>query len=136
LKLIPHLSFNGDCEEALHFYEKTLGGKIEFMAKYEGTPAETQVPGDWRKKIMHATFSVSGQTVMAVDAPTGHYKKPQGFAVSINVDDQEEAQRIFKALSESGVVQMPMQKTFWSPAFGMVTDRFGTPWMVNCENPK
>jgi PhnB protein len=132
MSLIPHLTFDGHCEEAFKFYEKNLGGKIEFMGKYEGSPAEGQVPANWRGKIVHATISIDGQPVMGVDAPPDHFKKPQGFSLSIDAQDPKDAERLFNALSAGGSVQMPLQKTFWASAFGMLTDRFGIPWMINC----
>lgn len=133
MQVNPYLYFNGQCEEAFKFYEKLLGGKIEVLMPHEGTPAADHVPADWRKKIMHARMVVDGQTLMASDAPPGHYHKPQGYAVSISVKDPADADRIFLALAENGKVNMPIQETFWAQRFGMLVDRFGIPWMVNCE---
>jgi len=133
MQLNPYLTFNGQCEAAFKFYEKCLGGKIEAMLTHEGTPAEQQVPPEWRKKILHARLTVGDQVLMASDAPPDRYEKPQGFSVSLNIDNAGEAERIFRALSENGSVQMPLQQTFWAVRFGMLVDRFGTPWMVNCE---
>lgn len=133
MQVNPYLYFNGQCEEAFKFYEKLLGGKIEVLMPHEGTPAADHVPADWRKKIMHARMVVDGQTLMASDAPPGHYHKPQGYAVSISVKDPADADRIFHALAENGKVNMPIQETFWAQRFGMLVDRFDIPWMVNCE---
>ena len=133
MQLNPYLLFNGQCEAAFRFYEKCLGGKIEAMMTHAGTPAEQQVPSEWRNKILHARLTVSDQVLMASDAPPERYEKPQGFSVSLNIDNAGEAERIFRALSENGKVHMPMQQTFWAARFGMCVDRFGTPWMVNCE---
>jgi len=133
MQLNPYLLFNGTCEEAFKFYEKCLGGKIEAMMTHAGTPMESHTPREWLNKILHARMSVDGQVLMASDAPPGHYKEPQGFSVSLSMKSTVDGERIFNALGEGGKVGMPFQKTFWSPGFGMVTDRFGIPWMVNCE---
>ena len=133
MQLNPYLTFNGQCEAAFKFYEKCLGGKIEAMLTHEGTPAEQGVPTEWRKKILHARLTVGDQELMASDAPPERYEKPQGFSVSLNVNTPAEAERIFHALAENGKVQMPLAQTFWAIRFGMCVDRFGIPWMVNCE---
>lgn len=133
MQLNPYLFFNGDCEVAFKFYEQCLGGKIEGMLTHAGTPAESHVPPEWRDKILHARLTVGDQVLMASDAPPGHYNQPKGFSVSIQIKDPAEAERIFEALSENGTVQMPMAETFWAARFGMLVDRFGIPWMVNCE---
>jgi PhnB protein len=133
MQLSPYLYFNGTCEEAFKFYEKCLGGKIEAMMNHIGTPAESQVPPEWRNKILQARLSVGGTVLMAGDAPPGRFSPQQGFSVSLTMKDPVEGERIFKALSEGGKVGMPFQKTFWSAGFGMATDRFGIPWMINCE---
>jgi PhnB protein len=133
VQLNPYLFFNGQCEEAFKFYADCLGGQIEAMMTHAGTPAEEQVPAEWREKIIHARLTVAGQVLMASDAPPEHYQKPQGFSVSLGISDPAEAERIFNALAESGTVQMPLQQTFWARSFGMCVDRFGVPWMINCE---
>jgi PhnB protein len=133
MQLNPYLLFNGDCEAAFKFYEKVLGAKIENMIPHAGSPAESQVPAEWRSKILHASITLNGQLIMASDAPPGRYSKPGGFSVNISVTDPKEADRIFSALSEGGAVHMPIAETFWAVRFGMFTDRFGIPWMVNCE---
>jgi PhnB protein len=133
MKLNAYLVFNGQCEEAFKFYEKVLGGKIEAMFTHAGTPAAGGVPPEWLSKIMHVSLSVDGSVLMGSDAPPDHYKAPGGFSVNIAVDRVVDAERIFAALSEGGKVGMPIQKTFWAERWGMTTDRFGIPWMVNCE---
>jgi PhnB protein len=132
MQLDSYLLFNGQCEAAFKFYAQVLGGKIEAMMTHAGTPAEEQVPAVWRDKILHARLVVDDQALMASDAPPGRYDKPQGFSVSIGLNDVAKAERIFNALAESGTVQMPFQQTFWAAGFGMCVDRFGIPWMVNC----
>jgi PhnB protein len=133
MQLNPYLLFNGECEAAFKFYEKCLGGKIETMLTNAGTPAEEHVPAEWRDKILHARMVVGDQVLLASDAPPGHYSQPTGISVSIQLKDKAEAERIFNELAENGTTQMPFQETFGSPGFGMCADRFGIPWMVNCE---
>jgi PhnB protein len=133
MQLSTHLLFNGQCEAAFQFYEQCLGAKITFTTTYAGTPAEEQAPAEWRSKILHATLQVGDQVLMGADSPPGRYQPPQGFSVSLAVKDPAEAERIFHALAEYGKVIMPIQPTFWSPRFGMFVDRFGIPWMINCE---
>ena len=133
MQLSPYLFFNGDCETAFKFYEQLLGGKIDALMTHAGTPAGEQVPAEWRDKILHARMTVGDTALMASDAPPGHYESPKGFSVSIQLKDLKDAERIFNALAENGTVQMPFQKTFWAAGFGMCVDRFGIPWMVNCD---
>ena len=133
MQISPYLYFNGQCEAAFRFYEKVLGGKIEAMMPHEGTPAASQVPAEWRSKILHARLVVGDSVLMASDAPPDHYSKPQGFSVSLEIKSVPEAERVFQALSEKGKVTMPMAETFWAARFGMAVDQFGIAWMVNCE---
>jgi PhnB protein len=133
MQLNSYLTFNGQCETAFRFYEQSLGGKIEAMITHAGTPAEAHVPPEWRDKIMHARLNVGNGTVMGSDAPADRYEAPKGSWVQIAIGDPLEAERIFQALAENGTVKMPMQKTFWAASFGMLVDRFGIPWMINCE---
>jgi PhnB protein len=135
MQLNPYLTFDGNCEAAFRFYEKALGGKIEAMLTHEGSPAASQVPAHWLKKILHARLSVGGEVLMGSDAPPDRREPMKGFSVTLSVSDPREAERIFEALSEDATVRMPMQETFWALRFGMLVDRFGTPWMVNCERP-
>jgi PhnB protein len=131
----PHtyLVFKGQCEEAFNFYAERLGGRIVTMLTHEGVPAASQVPAEWKSKILHATIQVGDKLLMGADAPPEHYQQPQGFSVMAAVSDVEEAERVFHALADGGTVRMPIQQTFWSPRFGALIDRFGIPWMINCE---
>lgn len=135
MQLNPYLHFNGQCEEAFNFYNQCFGGKIEAMLPHSGSPAESSIPADWKNKIMHARLVVGDQAIMGCDAPPNHYQKPQGFSASIQVGDASIADRIFGELALGGNVTMPIQETFWALRFGMVIDRFGIPWMVNCSKP-
>jgi PhnB protein len=132
MQINPYLFYNGNCEAAFRFYEKTLGGKIEMMVTHEQAPADMPSPPDWQKKIMHGRISIDGQVIMASDAPPGRFNKAQGFRVSLTFGDPAEAERRFKVLSEGGSVDMAFSKTFFSRGFGMCVDQFGIPWMVNC----
>ncbi len=133
MEINPYLLFDGRCEEAFKFYERCLGGNIETMMPHEGTPAAEHAPANWLKKILHARLNVKGGILMGSDAPPGHYEKPQGFSVSLSLNDPKEAERIFHDLSEKAEIHMPLAPTFWAERFGMLTDRFGIPWMINCE---
>lgn len=133
MQLNSYLYFNGQCEAAFKFYEKVLDGKIVAMMPHEGTPAAESVPPQWRKKIIHARLVVGDTVLMGSDTPPPHQEEMKGFSVTIGVDDPKEAERIFHALAENGIVRMPIQETFWAIRFGMLADQFGTPWMINCE---
>jgi len=131
----PYLNFDGQCAEAFRFYERVLGGKIEVMMTHRESPIAGEVPAEWRDRILHARLAVGDQVLMASDSPPEMYQKPQGLYVSLNVEQSADAQRIFQALAENGTVTMPFEKTFWAAGgFGMLVDRFGTPWMINCEH--
>jgi PhnB protein len=133
MQINPYLLFNGNCEEAFKFYEKLFGGKIEAMMTHAGTPAGENVPAEWGEKILHARLAVGDQILMASDAPPSHFEKPQGFSVSLDIKSPAEAERIFNGLAEKGKTTMPFGQTFWAYRFGMAVDRFGIPWIINCE---
>jgi PhnB protein len=132
MQVNPYLFYDGNCEEALKYYQKVLGARIEAMLPYEGGPPEMQIPPEHKKKIMHARVTIDGEVLMASDAAPGHFQKPQGYAVSLQVEDPADAERRFKALADGGSINMPFGKTFFSKGFGMCVDKFGIPWMVNC----
>jgi PhnB protein len=129
----PYLFFGGRCEEALEFYRTALGAQVDFLMRYKESP-EPLPPGrllpGFENKVMHATFRISGSTLMAADG-CEEGQSFAGFSLSLAVPTQAEADRAFTALSDGGKVKMPLTKTFWSPCFGMVTDRFGLGWMVS-----
>ena len=133
MQLNPYLTFNGQCEAAFKFYERCLGGKIIAMMTHVGTPAEQQVPAEWRNKIMHARLTVNDEVLMGSDAPPDHYQQPKGISVALQIKNAADAERTFHALAENGTIQMPIQETFWATRFGMLVDQFGIPWMINCE---
>ncbi len=133
MKINPYLNFNGNCAEAFDFYAKVLGGKDLQVMTFADAPPGMPVTPESKNQVMHARFTVGDTTIMGSDAPGGRYNKPQGFYVNIGVDKPEEADRIFAALSQGGSISMPIAETFWAKRFGMLTDKFGTNWMVNCE---
>jgi PhnB protein len=134
MKLNTYLNFNGNCEEALKFYEKVLGGKLVFLMRYSEAPAGSDSTKEMSNKIMHGRIVVGDNVLMASDCPPNYYKPQAGFAINIGVDSPEEAERFFKALSENAAsIHMPIGETFWAERFGMLVDQFGVPWMVNCE---
>ena len=133
MQLNPYLSFDGRCEAAFKFYEKVLGGKIVAMMTFGETPMKDQMPAEWHGKIAHARLTVGDAVLMGGDPPPQHYQPPKGITVTLGTVDPAEAERVFEALSEGGMVTMPIAETFWARRFGMLTDRFGIPWMINCE---
>jgi PhnB protein len=128
-----YLFFGGRCEEALAFYRSALGAEVDFVMHYKDSP-EPQPPGrippGWESKVMHATFRIGGTTLMASDG-CEEGANFSGFSLSLTTPTQAEADRAFAALAEGGQVRMPLTKTFWSPCFGMLSDRFGIGWMVS-----
>jgi PhnB protein len=126
-----YLTFNGNCGDAMRFYEKTLGGKLDVMTMGE-SPIAAQTPPEAKNRVMHARLKFDGGMLMASDdQPGAKSTGMHGFSVSLIYKTADEARRVFDALAKGGNVTMPFQKVFWSEGFGMVTDRFGTPWMLN-----
>lgn len=133
MQIQPYLNFDGQCRQAFTFYQQVLGGVLATMQTHGESPMAAHTPPEWHDRILHARLVVGEEELMGSDSPPNGHAQPQGFAVSLNIDSAAEAERIFAALAEGGAVQMPLQQTFWAGRFGMVTDRFGVPWMVNCE---
>ncbi|WP_246661029.1 MULTISPECIES: VOC family protein [unclassified Tardiphaga] len=125
------MHYSGNCEEALNFYVKAIGAKIDVIMHVKGSPAEEHLPPEMADKVLHSQFTIDGEVVMASDAPPAHFEKPQGFSVALQIQDPAEGERIFKALADGGAIKMPYGATFWSKGFGMCIDKFGIPWMVN-----
>lgn len=133
MKLSPYLMFDGQCEAAFQFYAQCLGGKIGAMMTNGESPMADQTPPERLNAIVHASLHLGDMLLMGSDCPPDYYRTPQGSAVWFSVTDPAEAERIFSALAESGTVQMPMEQTFWAVRFGMCMDRFGTNWMISCD---
>ncbi|WP_374274093.1 VOC family protein [Brevundimonas sp.] len=135
MKIVPSLSFNGQCREAFEFYAQVLGGRITTAMRYADGPPEMQGDPKYNDWLMHCWMDVGDQSIMGADmdvqwAP--NIQKPKnGFDVGLHTDDADQARRWFDALSEGGKVVMPFEKTFWSPGFGGCVDKFGVPWMIN-----
>lgn len=131
MQLQPYLFFDGHCAEAFRFYQRVFGGTLD-MITHGDSPLSNETPAEWRDRIMHARLEVGDAVLMGSDVPPDEYKPPQGCFVSIGVDAPAEADRIFHELEDGGRVIMPVAETFWSPRFGMLVDRYGVSWMVNC----
>lgn len=136
MQIEPYLFFDGNCETALTFYQQCLGGKIVALHRYAGSPMEAQLPPEWKNKVMHATLEASGHRFMASDRMPGQpFAGHAGFSMSVNIPgDAVRGEQVFKALATGGMVTMPFATTFWGAHFGMLVDKFGLSWMVNCES--
>jgi len=128
----PYLFFGGRCEEALEFYRKALGAELVMQARFNEAPEKQPgLPECFQDKIMHATLRIGDTLLMASDGMCDGKANFEGFSLSVTVADEAEAERVFAALSEGGLVTMPLEKTFWAPKFGILQDRFGVGWMVS-----
>ena len=133
MKVIPYLSFDGRCREAFEFYAQVLGGKIVAMISHGETPAGEGVSAEWQDKIINAHLVADAVELMGADSPPEMGDSSmRGFSVSLQLDDDAHAERIYAAFAEGGTVIMPLEATFWARKFAMVHDRDGTPWMINC----
>jgi PhnB protein len=133
--LSAYVSFKGDCAEAFQCYEGLLGAKRGLLFTYGDSPMADVVPAGWDSKIMHGSIRIGRYLLEGADVPPERYEAPTGFSLSLSVPTAQEAERLFKELAVGGRVMYPIEKTFWSERFGMVVDRFGIPWMINCEVP-
>ena len=129
----PYVNFKGDCEEAFRLYEKTLGGRMGEIFRYGGSPMAGDVPPDWADKVMHGSIEIGAQVVMGGDVAPDRYERPKGVSFSLQIASPAEAERIFHDLAKDGTVVMALEKTFWAERFGVLVDRFGVPWLINCE---
>ena len=135
MQVTVNLGFNGQCEAAFKLYEQCLGAEPGPVFRYAGSPMADDVPADWQDKIMHGSVKVGDLVLMGGDVAPERYEEPKGFALSVQITSTEEAERIFHGLARDGRIVMPLEKTFWAARFGMVVDRFGIPWMINCDEP-
>ena len=131
MKLNPYLSFDGRCREAFDFYQEIFRGQISFMQTIGESPMASTMPPEAHSRVMHVTMQISDQVLQGADAPPGQFSKPAGFFVALHFEDVVEGRRVFDALAQNGIVQMPFQETFWAKGFGMLVDQFGTPWAIN-----
>ncbi len=130
MKIEPYLFFEGCCEEALEFYRKALGAEITMTMRYKDSPQKGRIPPGAEDKVMHAHLRIGDAAIMASDGLNSGKPSFEGFSLVLSPAGEAEARRMFEALAEGGEVQMPLAKTFYSPLFGMVTDRFGMHWMI------
>jgi PhnB protein len=131
VQVVPYLFFDGRCEEAIEFYRRALGAEVSMLSRFKDSPDPAMCAPGSGEKVMHASFQIGSTTIMASDGRCEGHQAFQGFSLSITVPDLAKAERLFAALSEGGQVQMPLTKTFFSPGFGMVADRFGVSWMIH-----
>ena len=136
MQIQPYLFFDGRCDEALAFYQKALGAKVEMLMRFKENPSPAANPPGSDDKVMHSCMRIGDAAVMASDGNCAGKPSFQGFSLSLTAKDVPEARRLFAALGEGGQVQMPFAQTFFSPGFGMVADRFGVSWMVVVEAKK
>lgn len=137
--ILPYVSLNGRCEEAITFYRSALGADLQIMMRFKDSPDPMppgMLPPGWETKIMHATLRLGPATLMMSDGCPTEAPALNGISLSLTLNTQAEADRAFKALAEGGKVTMPLAKTFWSPLFGMLVDRFGVSWMVSLPTPE
>lgn len=132
MRFSAHLCFDGQCEEAFRTYQQVLGGQLVTLLKYGESPLAGQTLPAWRDRILHATLDLGEYELLGADTPPTEYERPQGFFVTLSLRDLAQAQRIFAALAEGGEIKMPLQQTFWAAGFGVLVDRFGVPWEINC----
>ncbi|HEX4231226.1 MAG TPA: VOC family protein [Bryobacteraceae bacterium] len=135
MKLHTYLNYGGNCEQAFRFYEQHLGGKVTAMMTHAEQPGQSNVPPDWQKAILHARMTIGGSEIMASDVPPDRFQPMRSAYLSLTVDSIEEAERIYRLLSEGGEIFMQMAETFFASRFAMLRDRFGTSWMIVCERP-
>jgi PhnB protein len=127
-----YLTFDGRCEGAFSFYEQRLGAKIGSLNRYGNSPMAASVPAGWETKIMHGSITLGALAIAGVDLQPGQYVEPAGFHIFLEGEDAAETERLFTALTENARIDMPLQETFWTQRFGILTDQFGIPWTFNC----
>jgi PhnB protein len=132
MEIVPYLNFNGDCREAFEAYRLILGGDLEMLTQQD-IPMEG-MPDDWGDKILHAHLKVGEFGIMGSDTPSDWYSKPTGMSVSLHLRSIPETERIFNALADGGSIEMPLGEQPWAVRFGITTDRYGIPWIINCES--
>ncbi len=135
MKMNTYLNYGGNCAEAFHFYEKHLGGKIGMMMTHDQAPDQSNIKPEWAKAVLHASITIGNTVLLASDIPPEHFQPMRSIYLSLNVDSDAEAERIYNLLTEGGQVFMPMQDTFFASRFAQLRDRFGTSWMILHEKP-
>ncbi len=135
MKLNTYLNYGGNCADALHFYEQHLGGKITFMMTYDQMPEPKQIPPGCEKKILHASIQIGETVLMASDVAADRFQPMRSVYITLGVDSNEEAERLYALLSEGGEIFMPIGETFFAHRFAMLRDKFGTSWMLMHGRP-
>ena len=133
MQMSPYLSFAGRCEEAFQFYERCLGGRMGPIFHYAGSPMAGEVPAAFLDKVMHGSVTLGEQVLMGADVLPQQYEAPKGFSLSLQIRSPVDAERAFRELADGGKIVMQLEKTFWAERFGVLVDRFGIRWIVNCE---
>jgi PhnB protein len=135
MKLHTYLNYGGNCEQAFRFYEQHLGGKVTTMMTHAEQPGQSNVPPDWQKAILYARMTIGGAEIMGSDVPPDRFQPMRSVYLSLTVDSNEDAERIYGLLSEDAQIFMKMGETFFASRFAMLRDKFGTSWMIVCERP-
>ena len=130
MQIQPYLFFDGRCDEAIEFYQKALGAKVEMLMRFKEAPDQSMISPGSADKVMHSSIKIGDSTVLASDGRNSGKPNFQGFSLTIYAKTETEADKLFRALGEGGEVRMPLAKTFFSPRFGMVADKFGVGWMI------
>jgi PhnB protein len=136
MKLQTYLNYGGNCEEALRFYEQHLGGKIESIMRFGEMPDQSQVPAGAKDMVVHARLALGGTVLLASDNPQGNFQPMRSAYLTLTLDRVEEAESVYKLLTDGGEIFMPMAETFFAARFAMLRDRFGTSWMLLCDKPR
>ena len=136
MEISTYLPFKGECEAAFSFYEQCLGGRLGPIFRYAGSPFSDQVPPNWQDKVMHASVTLGTQVLMGADVAPDRYEAPKGFSLSLQLSDTTAAEQLFHQLSVNGKILTPLEQTFWAARFGVVVDRFGITWLINCDGSK
>ena len=135
MKVNTYLNYGGNCADAFRFYEKNLGGKIGMLMTHGEMPGPATVKPEWKDKVLYASISIGGTSLMASDVPPDTFQPMRSAYLCLGLDSDGEAERTFKLLSDGGEVFMPIQETFYATRFGMLRDKFGTSWMIIHEKP-
>lgn len=133
MQMDPYLSFKGECEAAFTFYARCLGGQLGAIFRYGGTPLAGNVSAEWSDKVMHGSMTLGDRVLMGADVAPESYEEPRGVSLSLQIESTADAERIFHELARDGRIVLPLEQTFWAARFGMLVDRFGIPWLINCE---
>lgn len=136
MKLLTYLNYGGNCAEAFRFYEQHLGGRITTIARHRDAPSPNQMPPEWQDKVLHARMDLGGTELLGADIPPDRFQPMRSAYLTLTLDSDEEAERIYALLSDGGQIFMKMEETFFAHRFAMLRDKFGTSWMLLHERPR